>query len=254
MKNETGKAGILERIKSSAQMLFHIRYHITEILSRLDLIEQRLAWTDRRLDLIEQSNRYILNDGDSFIHNFMARLIRNREEMKNLNNELSGVPVLWGNPERLHLSPLASVHPCLFNTNSGEITVGDYTFAGSRVSILAGSHDYRLTGLLRRDSELTEGCDITIGKGVWLGSGCTILGPCTIEDNAVIAAGAVVTPGTIVPANSIYGGIPAREIGRLSLEEYDMESPEIKEAFDRANGSLFIKDGQKNSGFPGYRV
>ena len=108
---------------------------------------------------------------------------------------------------------------CFFNTNSGNITIGDYTFAGSGVSILAGSHDQHLKGLLRRDVEITEGCDINIGKGVWLASNSTVLGPVTIGNNAVVAAGAVVVPGTVIPENTIYAGVPAKCIGKLELED-----------------------------------
>lgn len=155
---------------------------------------------------------------------------------------LSIHPVLWGEEERLHISDLAAVFTCFFNTNSGSITVGDYTFAGSGVSILAGSHDQHLKGLLRRDAEITEGCDIKIGKGVWLASNSTILGPATIGDNAVIAAGAVVVPGTVIPENAIYAGIPAKCIGMLELEDaQDTTNPAILRAIERNNGVLYVE-------------
>lgn len=162
--------------------------------------------------------------------------------IKKLNYLCSGNPTVWGEEDRLHISKLAAVDACLFNTNSGHITIGDYTFAGSRVSILAGSHDVKLTGLLRRDVELTESCDILIGNGVWLASNCVILGPAIIEDNAVIAAGAVITPGTHVPAGAIYGGVPAKEIGRVDiLSAEDMTSPAYRKAIRRTGGVLFRK-------------
>ena len=167
--------------------------------------------------------------------------IDNPDYVKRLNLLLSIQPTLWGSEDRLHISDLASVKACMFNTNSGDITIGDYTFAGSGVSILAGSHDMRLTGLLRRDAELTEGCDIVIGNGVWLASNCTILGPASIGDNAVVAAGAVVTPGTVIPANMIYGGVPARNIGELDTSgEQDMSNPAVICALERNHGVLYI--------------
>lgn len=161
--------------------------------------------------------------------------------IKKMNLVRSIYPTLWGDSERLHISELASVGSCFFNTNSGHITIGDYTFAGSGVSILAGSHDMRLTGLPRRDCELKEGCDIVIGKGVWLASNCTILGPATIEDNAVIAAGAVVTPETHVPAGTVYGGVPARKIvgAKCNLTD-DFNSEPYREALERENGVVFL--------------
>ena len=221
---------------------------------RLDRTEQqtaaaqeRLGLAEKRLDALERENReireilnFIRNNGDRFIHELIGRMAGNREAMMILNRELSIVPTVWGRQDRLHISPYAAVNPCFFNTNSGEITVGDYTFAGSGVSLLAGSHDYNLTGLPRRDVELTEGCDITVGKGVWLCSECTVLGPCTIGDHAVIAAGAVVVPGTLVPPGSVYGGIPAKEIARLSLrEESDPTDASMLAALKRCDHILF---------------
>ncbi len=128
---------------------------------------------------------------------------------KKLNRLLSITPTIWGDENRLHISELASVDSCLFNTNSGYITIGAYTFASSGVSILAGTHNIRFSGLARRDAERQCGCDIIIGEGVWLGANCTILGPAVIEDNAVIAAGAVVVPNTRVLCGTVYAGIPA---------------------------------------------
>lgn len=162
--------------------------------------------------------------------------------IKKMNLVRSIYPTLWGDSERLHISELASVGSCFFNTNSGHITIGDYTFSGSGVSILAGSHDMRLTGLPRRDCELKEGCDISIGKGVWLASNCTILGPAVIEDNAVIAAGAVVTPGTHVPSGMVYGGVPARKIADIKCcSDNDWEVDAYKKALKRENGILFVE-------------
>lgn len=54
---------------------------------------------------------------------------------------------------------------------------------------------------------------IHIGKNVWIGANVTICKGVTIGDGAVIAAGAVVT--TDVPANTVYGGVPAREIKKI---------------------------------------
>lgn len=178
---------------------------------------------------------------------------RDAGEMDRLRSILSGRSAIWGDPARLHIAETAAVVSCLFNTNSGSITVGDYTFSGSNVSLLAGSHDMNLTGLLRRDRQLEEGCDIVIGEGVWLASGCTLLGPCTVGDNAVIAAGSVVLPGTVVPPAAVYGGIPARALKHLEEQEdyrqtqrflagepvAHVEQTAIGRALGRAGGTLF---------------
>ena len=171
----------------------------------------------------------------------MTELLTDGDFLQKLNLGLSIHPTLWGPAERLQISPLASVFTCFFNTNSGTIRIGDYTFAGSGVSILAGSHDARLKGFLRRDAEMRDECDIRIGSGVWLASGCIVLGPCQIDDHAVIAAGAVVTPGTHVPAGTMYGGVPAKKICDLQMVEADeMNHPAILQALKRHDGALFV--------------
>lgn len=164
-----------------------------------------------------------------------------QEYFEKLNMLLSVHKTQWGNQKRLEISELAAVDSCLFNTNSGNIVIGDYTFAGSNVSIIAGSHDKRLTNFLRRDAEFTEECDIKIGKGVWLAANSTILGPATIDDNAVVAAGAVITPGTHIPANTIYGGVPAKQIGVINVADItDIHDDSILDAVKRNQGVLFV--------------
>ena len=191
--------------------------------------------TDELCQRLNEAERRI-NESET---DFFNRLCNDRELLSRLNRGLSISPTIWGDPERLEIDETAAVFTCFFNTNSGRIKIGESTFAGSDVSLLAGSHDPQLTGFMRRDTETTEGCDIVIGRGVWLASGCTVLGPCTIGDNAVIAAGAVVTPGTRILDNTIWGGVPARQIGELEEKPMSPENPAVQRAYERSDGMLF---------------
>lgn len=125
---------------------------------------------------------------------------------------------VWGDRERLHIAPTAGTVNTLFNTASGHITLGDYSFTGHNVSILTGSHNIQKQNLARMQDYLDEGRDIVIGQGVWIGSNATVLGPCTIGDHAVVAAGAVVIAGTTVPAGAIVAGVPAKVIKMIEFE------------------------------------
>lgn len=181
-----------------------------------------------------------MNEIEQQIPQALEQVLNNADWVKHLNRQLSINPTVWGEENRLHISPLAAVFTCFFNTNSGNITIGDYTFAGSNVNILAGSHDMNLEGLIRRDAEIKEGCDITIGKGVWLAAGCTILGPCMIGDNAVIAAGAVVLPGTVIASDTVYAGVPAKLVKKIEPTS-EINNRHVIDALKRENGVLFVQ-------------
>lgn len=237
----------MERLNSAEKRLDEAEIWVNGAKSRLDCAEIWVDSAKSRVDRIEKTLHEQLNAAG-----IADMLCADRETLSRMNREMSVEKTVWGNPARIELAPTAAVNACLFNTNSGRITVGDYTFAGSRVSLLAGGHDPELTGFLRRDAELTEGCDITIGNGVWLCSGCTLVGPCTVGDDAVIAAGAVVVPGTEVPAGTIWGGIPARQIGLVKAEGDRAElSPAVLRALERSGGMLYTAGWSEKSMYPG---
>ena len=212
---------------------------------RFDELAERIAETTRCVDRLNEINPV-------WLEWITQRLCRDPESLRELNREMSVQRTVWGDPARLVIAPGAAVETCLFNVNSGTIRIGRYTFAGSGVSILAGSHDPELRGFLRRDAELAEGCDITVGEGVWLASGCMLLGPCEVGDNAVIAAGAVVIPGTKVPANTIWGGVPAKQIGKLADRPEEItEDAAVLRAMQRENGILFTEGWSEKKIIPG---
>lgn len=89
--------------------------------------------------------------------------------------------------------------------DQGGVTIGDGTLLGHNV-VLA-TLDHSLDPSCRGNMIPAP---IVIGKNVWVGANATICKGVTIGDGAVIAAGAVVTKD--VPANTVYGGVPARWI------------------------------------------
>ena len=218
------------------------RWQATE--ERWQATEERWQATTQTFDSMGQQTRDIqaqlaeAKEELQFSKGF-GELLRDGTALSRLRTELSIHPAVWGPADRLHIDPEASMDACLFNTNSGSITVGAYTFAGPGVSLIAGNHDIKLAGFPRRDLQQEAGCDIGIGRGVWLCANCTILGPCRIGDNAVIAAGAVVIPGTEVEAGCLYAGVPARKIRKIDVADGEAQFPE--EAFGRFGGCLYTR-------------
>lgn len=234
------------KVKNASMALYNIA-HINRLAIANENQQAEINRLKRQIEEVKLRNEELSKKANTRIDSVLGE-VNNLKELRvtneyfeKLNFALSANPTLWGPKERLHISDTAAVFTCFFNTSSGDITIGDYSFAGSGVSILTGSHDVELTGLARRDSEETKGRDVIIGNGVWLGSNCTILGPCKIGNNAVIAAGAVITPGTEVEEGTVYGGVPAKKISEIKLSKEGEISDAMLRAIERNDGVLFTK-------------
>lgn len=120
---------------------------------------------------------------------------------------LARTPIVFGGDfSKVVLGENVSLVNTLFNVSSGTITVGDGSFFGHNVCLLAASHPQKGN----RQAVRKNGHDIVIGKNVWIASNVTIIGPCKIGDNAVIGAGSVVTRD--LEGDWVYAGVPARRL------------------------------------------
>ncbi|MCE2732964.1 MAG: gamma carbonic anhydrase family protein [Flammeovirgaceae bacterium] len=63
---------------------------------------------------------------------------------------------------------------------------------------------------------IVHGC--TIGNYVLVGMGAIVMDDAEVGDGAVIAAGAIVLAGTKIPPNTIWGGIPAKQLKETGTE------------------------------------
>jgi acetyltransferase-like isoleucine patch superfamily enzyme len=87
----------------------------------------------------------------------------------------------------------------------GGIAIDDHVMLAPKVSLLSEGHPVTVDDR----QTLTVG-KIHIKKNAWIGANATILQGVTIGENSVVAAGAVVSKD--VPANTVVGGIPAKNI------------------------------------------
>jgi acetyltransferase-like isoleucine patch superfamily enzyme len=103
----------------------------------------------------------------------------------------------------------------------GGIGIGDDTIIGDFVSFHAENHAFDTPAIpIRLQGVTRQG--IRIGRNCWIGAKATILDGAIIEDGCIIAAGAVVTAG-IYPANTIYGGVPAKPLGKVHSSEFRVQ-------------------------------
>ena len=94
---------------------------------------------------------------------------------------------------------------------AGGLTIGDDCIVGQYFSCHPENHNYEDSATLIRHQGVTRR-GISIGKNCWIGSRVSILDGVIIGDGCVIAAGAVVTKS--FPADTVIGGVPAKEIGQ----------------------------------------
>lgn len=104
------------------------------------------------------------------------------------------------------------INSCCQFQDQGGITIGDDTLVGPKTVIATLNHHQNPD---KRANLIPK--PVKIGSKVWIGANVTILPGVTIGDGAIIAAGAVVNKD--VEENTIVGGVPAKLIKRLDLEE-----------------------------------
>ena len=122
-----------------------------------------------------------------------------------------------GPKNRLQLNGRVGLSNTLFNTRSGNISVGHRVLFGHNCMVLTGKHNFEgaATGDLSKIEEVAEsGRDIKIGDATWIASGSILLGGVEIGKHCIVMAGAVVTKN--IPDYSVVAGIPGKVVRSLS--------------------------------------
>lgn len=87
------------------------------------------------------------------------------------------------------------------------LTVGDHAVLGGDCTVIC--HSYERGKLVTRP--------VRIGNNVDIGINAIILPGVTIGDRAVVAAGAVVPKNTVIPPDTMWAGVPARQVRELGV-------------------------------------
>lgn len=187
-------------------------------------------------NFMEQLNRGTVVEGGSEVHRMMHAISQEvlklttelnggyhpPEEIREIFSRLTGKPV----DENFGLFPPFStdcgknIHVgknvfinsgCCFQDQGG-IFIGDGVLIGHNVVLATLNHSVDP----QKRSDMFP-APIRIGNNVWIGAQATVLPGVTIDDGAIVAAGAVVTRD--VPANVIVGGVPAKIIKKIEINQ-----------------------------------
>ncbi len=132
-------------------------------------------------------------------------------------------PLVYGDPDRLHVDATAVVNNALFNLSSGEITVERYAFFGHNVTVLTGTHDFNQFGAQRQVAVPASGRDVVIEEGAWLSSNVTVAGPCRIGAHSVVGACSLVIRD--IEPYSVVAGVPAKVLRQIPRPGEQQSAP-----------------------------
>lgn len=90
------------------------------------------------------------------------------------------------------------------------LTFGDYCVIGGDATVIA--HSYERGRLVV--------APVVVGHRVDIGLNAVIMPGVTIGDHAVVAAGSIVTKNTHIPANTVWAGVPAKQIRDRNQSEH----------------------------------
>ena len=132
-------------------------------------------------------------------------------------------PLIYGDPDRLHIHPTAVLNNALINLSSGNVTIGEYAFFGHNVSVLTGTHDWTKFGAERQVAVPPSGRDVVIEEGAWVSSNVVIVAPCRIGAHSVVGVGSLVL-GDVEPY-TVVAGSPAKVLRQIPRPDAPAAAP-----------------------------
>ena len=131
----------------------------------------------------------------------------------------------------IEIHPRAKIGKNLFIDHGMGVVIGETSEIGDNVTIY---HMVTLGGIspsINSDDQRNTKRHPTLMDNVVVGSGAQILGPVVIGKNAKIGANAVVTKN--VDENSVMVGIPAKNVGEVTIEDENFKPYGITQDSDK---------------------
>lgn len=133
-----------------------------------------------------------------------------RTPLRPLSFVIRSVALVWSGAE---IHPDATIGPGLVLVHSSGVVIGPGVVIGKDCRLAQGA----TVGEPGRGGAVERWGFPTLGDHTTLGAHAVVLGPFSIGDGSVIAANAVVTDD--IPAGVIAGGVPAKVLRQIPLEE-----------------------------------
>lgn len=145
----------------------------------------------------------------------IGRLLRNsiyrlflKKAGKNINF-MEGIIIKY--PSEIEMGNNVTINQDCFIVGKGGLILGDDIMIGAGCKIVTTTHN-----AITRDKPMREqGMSfekITIGNDVWFGFNVVVLKGCNIGNGVILAAGCILTTKDVADY-TIWGGVPARNIG-----------------------------------------
>ena len=131
----------------------------------------------------------------------------------------------------IEIHPSAKIGKNLFIDHGMGVVIGETSEIGDNVTIY---HMVTLGGIspsINSDDQRNTKRHPTLMDNVVVGSGAQILGPVVVGKNAKIGANAVVTKD--VDENSVMVGIPAKNVGEVSIQDENFKPYGITQDSDK---------------------
>ena len=131
----------------------------------------------------------------------------------------------------IEIHPNAKIGKNLFIDHGMGVVIGETSDIGDNVTIY---HMATLGGIapsINSDDQRNVKRHPTLKENVVVGSGAQILGPVVVGKNAKIGANAVVTKD--VDENSVMVGIPAKNVGEVSIQDENFKPYGITQDSDK---------------------
>lgn len=93
---------------------------------------------------------------------------------------------VFGNYNRIKLTPSTCANNTLLNTTSGDITVCEDVCFGHNVCPLTGKHYIRIKGQERINTSPKTGRDIIVNRRTWLASNVTVIVHVSLEKTPLL--------------------------------------------------------------------